>query len=157
MEYSMPENQFSHKQLEEESLSQFTLADEQMRSLYHSLPVSLVSSLIIALILSISHWKVIGQAEIILWNLLLGGTLLARLILWIFWHNAHQLYSTHFWLNCFRLGVWLSGAAWGAAALLLFAHEDTIYQALLAFSLAGVASGSMTSLTVDKYSSLGFV
>jgi|GEM_PF-633400 len=153
----MPENQFSHKQLEEESLSQFTLADEQMRSLYHSLPVSLLSSLIIALILSISHWKVIGQAEIILWNLLLGGTLLARLILWIFWHNVHQLYSTRFWLNCFRLGVWLSGAAWGTAALLLFAHEDTIYQALLAFSLAGVASGSMTSLTVDKYSSLGFV
>lgn len=153
----MSENPLSRKQLEEESLNQFTLADEQMRSLYHSLPVSLLSSLIIALILSISHWKVIGQAEIILWNLLLGGTLLARLILWIFWHNVHQLYSTTFWLNCFRLGVWLSGASWGAAALLLFAHEDTIYQALLAFSLAGVASGSMASLTVDKYSSLGFV
>jgi two-component system sensor kinase FixL len=153
----MPENPLLHKHLDEESLSQFTLADEQMRSLYHSLPVSLLSSIIIALILSISHWKVIGQAEIILWNLLLGGTLLARLILWIFWHNVHQLYSTFFWLSCFRLGVWLTGAAWGAAALLLFAHEDTVYQALLAFSLAGVASGSMTSLTVDKYSSLGFV
>ncbi len=153
----MPENSLLHKHLDEESLSQFTLADEQMRSLYNSLPVSLLSSIIIALILSISHWKVIGQAEIILWNLLLGGTLLARLILWIFWHNVQQLYSTFFWLSCFRLGVWLTGAAWGATALLLFAHEDTVYQALLSFSLAGVASGSMTSLTVDKYSSLGFV
>ncbi len=143
--------------VEDESLSHFTLADEQMRSLYHSLPVSLLSSTIIALILSVSHWKVIGQAEIILWNLLLGGTLLARLILWIFWHNVHQLYSTFFWLTCFRVGVWLTGAAWGTAALLLFAPDDTIYQALLAFSLAGVVSGSMTSLTVDKYSSLGFV
>lgn len=143
--------------VDDESLSQFTLADEQMRSLYHSLPVSLLSSIIIALILSVSHWKVIGQAEIILWNLLLGGTLLARLILWISWNNVHQLYSTVFWLNCFRIGVWLTGAAWGTAALLLFAQDDTIYQALLAFSLAGVVSGSMTSLTVDKYSSLGFV
>lgn len=143
--------------LDDDSLSHFTLADEQMRSLYHSLPVSLLSSTMIALILSVSHWKVIGQAEIILWNLVLGGTLLARLILWIFWHNVHQLYSTFFWLNCFRVGVWLAGAAWGAAALLLFAPDDTIYQALLAFSLAGVVSGSMTSLTVDKYSSLGFV
>lgn len=141
----------------DDSPSQFTLADEQMRSLYHSLPVSLLSSTIIALILSVSHWKVIGQAEIILWNLLLGGTLLARLTLWIFWHNAHQLYSTFFWLNCFRAGVWLTGAAWGSVAFLLFARDDTIYQALLAFSLAGVVSGSMTSLTVDKYSSLGFV
>ncbi|HSC69008.1 MAG TPA: PAS domain S-box protein [Cellvibrio sp.] len=153
----MPENPLSHNPLDDESLSHFTLADEQMRSLYHSLPVSMLSSIIIALILSISHWKVIGQAEIILWNLLLGGTLLARLILWISWHNVHQLYSTTFWLWLFRVGVWLTGAAWGSAALLLFAHDDTIYQALLAFSLAGVASGSMTSLTVDKYSSLGFV
>lgn len=153
----MPEKPFLQQPVDDESSSQFTLADEQMRSLYHSLPVSLLSSTIIALILSISHWKIIGQAEIILWNLLLGGTLLARLILWIFWNNIHQLYSTFFWLGCFRIGVWLTGAAWGTAALLLFAHDDTIYQALLAFSLAGVVSGSMTSLTVDKYSSLGFV
>ena len=153
----MPENSLLQQSIDDESLSQSTLASEQMRSLYHSLPVSLLSSIIIALILSISHWKIIGQAEIILWNLLLGSTLLARLILWIFWHNAHQLYSTRFWLNCFRIGVWLTGSAWGAAAILLFSPDDSIYQALLAFSLAGVASGSMTSLTVDKYSSIGFV
>lgn len=153
----MPENPLLQKHLDDESLGHFTLADEQMRALYHGLPASLLSSIIIALILSISHWKVIGQAEIILWNLLLGGTLLARLILWIFWHNTHQLYSTFFWLSCFRIGAWLTGAAWGTAAILLFAHDNTIYQALLAFSLAGVASGSMTALTVDKYSSLGFV
>src|SRR6218665_3283138 len=90
----------------DESYGALTLADEQMRSLYHSLPVSLLSSMIIALILSISHWKVIGQAEIILWNLLVGSSLLIRLILWIFWHNVHQLYSARFWLNCFRIGVW---------------------------------------------------
>ncbi len=128
-----------------------------MRSLFNSLPVSLISSIVIALILSLSHWKVIGQAEIILWNLLLCSTLLARLILWLFWHNTHQLYSTQFWLNCFRVGVWLTGCAWGSAAVFLFAHDNAIYQALLAFSLAGVAAGSMTSLTADKYSSLGFV
>lgn len=152
----MQENSLSRKPVDDESLSHFSLADEQMRSLYHSLPVSMLSSIMIAFILSVSHWKVIGQAEIILWNLLLGGTLLARLILWIFWHNAYQIYSTQFWLWAFRIGVWLTGAAWGGAAILLFAHEDTVYQALLAFSLAGVASGSMTALTVDKYSSIGF-
>ncbi|WP_062066173.1 PAS domain S-box protein [Cellvibrio sp. OA-2007] len=153
----MPEKSLLQQPIDDESLNQSTLATEQMRSLYHSLPVSLLSSIIIALILSISHWQIIGQAEIILWNLLLGCTLLARLILWIFWHNAHQLYSAGFWLNCFRIGVWLTGSAWGATAFLLFAPDDTVYQALLAFSLAGVASGSMTSLTVDKYSSVGFV
>lgn len=136
---------------------QHKLVDEQVRSLFNSLPVSLISSIVIAIILSLSHWKVIGQAEIILWNLLLCSTLLARLILWLFWHNTHQLYSTRIWLYCFRVGVWLTGVAWGSAAILLFPHDNAIYQALLAFSLAGVAAGSMTSLTADKYSSLGFV
>ena len=133
--------------LNNNALSLDSLEHEQMRSLYNSLPVSLLSSIAIAMILSFSHWKVIGQAEIILWNLLLGSALLARLIAWICWHNLHQLYSATFWLRLFRIGVWLTGAAWGSSALLLFAHEDTIYQALLSFSLAGVASGSMTSLT----------
>lgn len=146
-----------HNPSPNEPADEWTLTQEQVHSLYHSLPVSLLSSILIALILSLSHWKIIGQAEIILWNLLLGGTLLARLTLWIFWQNTWQLYSARFWLWCFRIGVWLTGAAWGTTALLLFADDNAIYQALLAFSLAGVAAGSMTSLTADKYSSLGFV
>lgn len=146
-----------HYTLQDEPTDEWTLTQEQTNSLYHSLPVSLLSSVVIALILSLSHWKIIGQAEIILWNLLLGSTLLARLTLWIFWQNTWQLYSAHFWLWCFRIGVWLTGAAWGTTAILLFAHDNAIFQALLAFSLAGVAAGSMTSLTADKYSSLGFV
>lgn len=140
-----------------DSAAGWTLRQEQMKSLYNSLPVSLLSSVVIALILSLSHWKIIGQAEIIIWNLLLGSSLVARLILWIFWQNTWQLYSARVWLWCFRIGVWLSGAAWGTTAILLFAEDNTVYQSLLAFSLAGVAAGSMTSLSVDKYSSLGFV
>jgi len=149
----LPQDQFAPN----EPANEWTLTQEQVNSLYHSLPVSLLSSIVIALILSLSHWKIIGQAEIILWNLLLGGTLLARLTVWIFWQNTWQLYSARFWLWCFRIGVWLTGAAWGTTALLLFADDNAIYQALLAFSLAGVAAGSMTSLNADKYSSLGFV
>lgn len=147
----------SHQTPQDAPTDEWTLTQEQTNSLYHSLPVSLLSSIVIALILSLSHWKIIGQAEIILWNLLLGSTLLARLTLWIFWQNAWQLYSANFWLWSFRIGVWLTGAAWGTTAILLFAHDNAIFQALLAFSLAGVAAGSMTSLTADKYSSLGFV
>ena len=140
-----------------ESLITQTLKSEQVRSLYNSLPSSLASSLIIAIILSISHWNIIGKAEILLWNMYLVGMLLARLILWLLWKNTQQLYSLNLWLRAFRLCTWLTGAAWGAASLLLFAPNDSIYQALLVFSLAGVISGATTSLTADKYSALGFV
>jgi PAS domain S-box-containing protein len=133
------------------------LEPEQVRQLYQGFPLSLFSSIVIALCLSASQWKVIAHADIILWNLILDSALLARLILWLSWKNVHQLYSARFWLNTFRLGTWLTGLAWGSAAFLLFAQDASIYQALLAFTLAGIATGSVTSLTVDKYCSIGFV
>lgn len=135
--------------------SQDAYRQEQVQLLYKGLPLSLISSLIIALLLSVSHLPVIGQAEIIVWNLLLGATLIARLALWQFWLNAMQVYPASLWLQLFRLGACLTGIAWGSAAILIYAN-DSIYQALLSFSLAGVVSGSLTSLSADRLSALGF-
>jgi len=129
---------------------------EQVQLLYKGLPLSLISSLIIALLLSISHLTVVGQAEIIYWNFILGTTLIARLVLWQFWLNVDQLYSRKCWLTLFRIGAWIGGAAWGSAAILIFATNDAVYQALLSFSLAGVVSGSLTSLSSDRISAIGF-
>ena len=135
--------------------SQDAYRQEQVQLLYKGLPLSLISSLIIALLLSVSHLPVIGQAEIIIWNLILGATLIARLALWQFWLNAMQIYASPLWLVLFRIGAFASGLAWGSAALLIYAN-DSIYQALLSFSLAGVVSGSLTSLSADRLSALGF-
>lgn len=129
---------------------------EQVQLLYRGLPLSLISSLIIALILSISHLTVVGQAEIIYWNLILGVILIARLALWQFWLNVDQLYQRKLWLILFRLGAAAGGAAWGSAAILIYAKDNSIYQALLAFSLAGVVSGSLTSLSSDRLSAVCF-
>jgi two-component system, LuxR family, sensor kinase FixL len=129
---------------------------EQVQLLYRGLPLSLISSLIIALILSISHLTVVGQAEIIYWNLILGIILITRLALWQFWLNVDQLYSRQLWLLLFRIGAAAGGIAWGSAAILIYAKDNSIYQALLAFSLAGVVSGSLTSLSSDRISAVSF-
>lgn len=129
---------------------------EQVQLLYNGLPLSLISSLIIGLLLSISHLPVVGQAEIIYWNLILGVTLILRLILWQFWLNAGALYSAKCWLQLFRVGAWIAGVAWGVAPLLIYADDNSIFQALLTFCLAGVVSGSLTSLSADRLSALGF-
>lgn len=136
-------------------LSNDAYRHEQVQLLYKGLPLSLISSLIIALLLSVSHLTVIGQAEIIIWNLLLGATLIARLALWQFWLNAMQIYAVSLWLLLFRIGACASGIAWGTAALLVYA-DDSIYQSFLSFSLAGLVSGSLTSLSADRLSALGF-
>ena len=133
------------------------LHNEQCSSLYGNLPSALLLSLIIASILSISHWPQIGHAEIILWNLLLGASLIVRLLVWLFWHYARYAYSSQWWLQLFRVGVALTGIAWGSATYFLFAPQSALHQALLAFAIAGVASGSLTSLTLDRWSALTFV
>ena len=66
-----------------------------------------------------------------------------------------QVYAVSLWLLLFRIGAFSSGIAWGTAALLIYA-DDSIYQALLSFSLAGLVSGSLTSLSADRLSALGF-
>lgn len=129
---------------------------EQVQLLFRGLPLSLVSSLIISLLLSVSHITVVGQAEIILWTLILGTTLILRLILWQLWLNAPQLYSAKHWLHFFRIGACLGGIGWGTAPILIYAGTDSMHQALLSFLLAGVVSGSLTSLSADRFSALSF-
>ncbi|QEI13006.1 PAS domain S-box protein [Cellvibrio japonicus] len=130
---------------------------EQCNSLYGNLPSSLLLSIIIASILSASHWQHIGYDRVILWNLLLGCALLLRLICWYFWRYTGKAYRHEIWLWWFRLGTCLAALAWGSSAYFLFSVDSAMLQALLAFSIAGVASGSLTSLTLDRVSSVTFV
>lgn len=133
------------------------LIEEKCASLYGNLPASIAISFVIAVIISIAHWDAIGHAEVIIWNLILGGALVARLITWAFWNYTRQAWPDRLWIALFRAQVWLAGIAWGLSTWFLFSHESTIHQALLAFSIAGVASGSLTSLTIDRLSAIGFV
>lgn len=144
-------------ELETLNLKQTTLEQEQMRVLFNSIPLSLGISIFIEVILSASHWNVIGHGELIIWNVLLLGSVFLRVISWLFWRNTRQNLSAIYWLNIFRVGTLLGGAAWGSTAIFIFAHYNPTYQALLAFTLAGVATGSLTTLAIDKYSAIIFV
>lgn len=143
-------------QHQEEQTSKL-LAEEKCTSLYGNLPASIAVSLIIAMILSVAHWDAIGHAEVIIWNLILGGALVARLVTWIFWNYTRHAYTNHLWIGLFRIQVCAAGIAWGLSTYFLFSHDSAIHQALLAFSIAGVASGSLTSLTIDRFSAISFV
>lgn len=130
---------------------------EKCQSLFRNLPTSLLVSLVIALILSAGHWGVKGQAEIIGWNLLLIAVLAGRLVLLMLWHYTQTSHSLDVWVMLFRLGAWATGMVWGASVYFLFSDSSASHQALLAFSIAGVATGSLTSLTMDRWSAIGFV
>ena len=133
-----------------------TLVEMQVHSLFSSIPLSLAVTIALDLILSISHWSIIGHGELIFWNILVIGTICLRLAFWYAWRNSITS-NNLYWLRLFRGGVWLSGAAWGSSAFFMFANFNPAYQALLAFTLAGMTSGSLTTLAVDKHSAIVFV
>jgi PAS domain S-box-containing protein len=134
-----------------------SLTEERVRSLYRGIPLSIGVTLILEILLTMSHWNVIGQGDLILWNLLMMCAMFLRTTTWFIWRNAETNFRAHYWLICFRAGALLAGAMWGSASYFMFADYNTTYQALLAFTLAGVASGSLTSLAIDKFSAVGFV
>lgn len=134
-----------------------TLAEERVYALYQGMPLSILLTIVLVLLLSISHWNIINHSDLILWNMAMMFVMLLRTLTWFLWRNAEVNLSTNTWLLYFRLEVILAGIAWGSASYFMFASLNTAYQALLAFTLAGVASASLTSLAIDKISAVGFV
>lgn len=126
-------------------------------SLFKETASAILLSLIFAVILSVSHWKDIGTAEIISWNLILFSVLIFRFAVWVVWKVTSPTTNITYWLNLARLGILLTGAAWGISTYFLFSQVSALQQALLAFTLAGVVGGSLSALSMDRPSAIGFV
>ena len=134
-----------------------SLTEERVYGLYRGIPLSLGVTLILDLLLTFSHWNIIGQGDLILWNILMACAIALRMFSWFFWRNTEASLNANCWLLIFRTGTLLAGFMWGSTSYFMFASYNTTYQALLAFTLAGVASGSLTALATDKFSAVGFV
>lgn len=138
-------------------VQQTTLIEERVRVLYRGIPLSIIVTLLLELLLSYSHWDIIGEGDLILWNILMLCAMALRTVNWFLWRNTQANLSAQYWLTSFRLSTLLAGIMWGSASYFMFASYNPTYQALLAFTLAGVASGSLTTLAIDKLSVVGFV
>ncbi|RYZ79347.1 MAG: hypothetical protein EOO68_39000, partial [Moraxellaceae bacterium] len=134
-----------------------SLIEERVRALYSGIPISIGITLLLDLLLTFSHWDIIGKGDLILWNILMMCAMVLRIVNWFFWRNTEANFNARNWLMTFRIGTLLAGLTWGSASYFMFANYNPTYQALLAFTLAGVASGSLTSLAIDKLSAVGFV
>jgi len=150
-------NTQQHQELELPILPDVTLEAFKARSLYEGLPLSTAGTLALVLILSVSHWNIIGHGALITWNILIFIAIFLRIISWFFWRQNAYMLNPASWLAIFRAGAWLAGAAWGSTAFLMFANYNPSYQALLAYTIAGVSSGSFTTLAFDKGTAIGFV
>ena len=140
-------------------IPQKTLLAERAKLLYAGLKSALVISTLLALILAGVQRSAIPAYLLFGWLTLMAAILLVRIAVLVAWHRAGPNPATGItrWLGRYRAGVVANGIAWGIGAWLLFPAGDMLHQVFLAFVLAGLSAGAITSLAVDRLSTLGFL
>ena len=132
---------------------------EVLRLLYGGVPSSLLANALLAILLVFVQWPAISQNLASAWLVLFGSVLVARALMYLSYQRtkiASRSPKTNL-LWRFRLGAIATGVVWGMHGFLLFPTEYLAHQVFLAFVLAGVGSGAITSLSADRTSALGFV
>lgn len=135
------------------------LQTEKARLLYANLPAAIAANLLLALILAGIQRPIIAPHLLLGWLSLLGLPLLGRGVLAIAWYRAKTEPTNHaqYWIQLFRISVIATGIAWGIGSVLLSPTGDIVHQTYVAFVLAGLCAGAMTSLAIDRISINGFL
>ncbi|MDD2661991.1 MAG: PAS domain S-box protein, partial [Methylococcales bacterium] len=129
----------------------------QLRQLFSSSILSLITSTILALILAYMQREAIASSVILGWLslVLLAGFSRAALVKAYLCSKADDE-ATHVWLLRFRLGVLAVGVLWGSTGFLMFPAHDTQHQMFLIFMLAGLTAGGVMAFSADLLSAIVF-
>ncbi|MCK4709279.1 MAG: hypothetical protein KAU21_11730, partial [Gammaproteobacteria bacterium] len=134
------------------------IRSELIRIIYSSVPMSLVTILINSSILSFILWGVVAHTTILIWFGLTNLCSLSR-----FWlYKKFQLLDVEtsipvVWEQAALFSSIVSGGLWGAASLWLFPANDIAHQVFLAFVIAGMCAGAITTLSSILKASVSFV
>lgn len=132
---------------------------EQVKLLYAGLPAAIVINALLALLLVGIQGAVISTGVLSGWLAMIVIVLLVRGALLVAWRRSglDPKKGAPCWLRRFRIGVIATGMVWGISAVLLFPENDVDHQVFLAFVLAGLCAGAISSLAIDRVSTLGFL
>jgi len=131
---------------------------EQVKLLYAALPASLPASLIIAVVLVFLEWEVADHTLLIGWLLSMSIVIVIRLGLAYFYRDIRsESEQPLHWKESFLIGSITAGVIWGGSSILLFPETSIPHQAFLAFIIAGVCAGAVTSLSASLFSIFSFL
>ena len=130
----------------------------QLQQLLSISNVSLVISVLLALILIYVQWEVIPAPVILAWCPFIAVAFLIRAAL-IFAYGrspARDDRTIHNRLVKFRVIILTSSLAWGSAGFVMFPAHDAQHQMYLVFLLAGLTAGGVTAFSADLASAAIF-
>jgi len=119
---------------------------EQISLLYSALPISVLSSLLISAVLVFVEWSVLEQSHLVAWFSAMVCVQLLRAVLFLAYRKKFNSMAIHTWGNLFLLGSITGALVWAANILFLFPAVIE-YQVFLAFVVAGMSAGAVTTLS----------
>jgi signal transduction histidine kinase/ActR/RegA family two-component response regulator len=130
---------------------------EQIRLLYANANTGVVVTLLVASVLAYFEWPVIRHPIVTGWLLYTSIVSSARYVLARFYWRRSANFADNWWGSAFTIAAGLSGAGWGAAAILLYPHANLTNQVFLAFVLGGMMLGAVSLLAARLEVFLAFV
>lgn len=116
---------------------------ERVNQVYANEPAGLLGTAVGSVVLAFVQAPVCGRAAAWIWCAVILGITSTRLFIRFRLRRFPvSPIDAGFWADIFRIGVLLSGSAWGAAALLFFPEASPSHQIFTAFMLAGVVAGA---------------
>ncbi|HEA26629.1 MAG TPA: GGDEF and EAL domain-containing protein [Ectothiorhodospiraceae bacterium] len=120
---------------------------EQVKLQYKNLPISLVTVIVIGSLLAYAQWSIIDHTIISVWLLTLFMlTALRYAVYHRFNKAAPSKENIEPWHKYSLINATLSGLTWGSTGIYLFPMGDVVHQTVLAFVLAGMSAGAITTL-----------
>lgn len=116
---------------------------ERVNQVYANEPAGLLGTAVGSVVLAYVQGPVCGHGPAWTWCAVLLGVAAARLLIRLrFRRFPVSTLEADRWAHIFRTGVFVSGSAWGAAALLFFPEASPSHQIFTAFMIAGIVAGA---------------
>lgn len=117
------------------------IAAEQVRMIYHQLPVSVTGTLVGVLVLAAVMWPAVPHVAVLTWALAMVANQSWRLGLYLRFRKGGIPEGEYpLWGRYWAIGSAISGCIWGAAALLFFIPDSELYQTILVISIFAITS-----------------
>lgn len=121
---------------------------EQTKLLYAGLSLSIPVTLANAALLAAVQWPVIDHRIVLGWFSAIVLVSMLRGLTGVAFQRRNATTSRSItWARRFFFGAFSAGFVWSAAAIFLFPEGDIAHQVFLAFVLAGMTAGAVTTLS----------
>ncbi|OIO72697.1 MAG: hypothetical protein COW62_05595 [Zetaproteobacteria bacterium CG17_big_fil_post_rev_8_21_14_2_50_50_13] len=124
------------------------LRKEQIHCLYEAIPLTVIATIINAVILTIVEWQVADHRLLLVWLVSLVVVSLARVLFFVAFRRAQAEASQNaYWERYFITGSVAAGILWGSVSFISIPEGSVIYQVFVVFVISGMCAGAVTTLS----------